>query len=182
MSIPTALDPAVALQAAMPDVALQVEEFRGETTIILPSERVVEVARFFRDTPGLIYNFLSDISAVDYYEEYGGYGNRPGRFAVSYHLLSMLYRRRLRLKVYLPEDNPTVATMINIWPGANWFEREIWDLMGISFDGHPDKRRLMLPDDWDGHPLRRDYPLGYETVMFSFNADEIMKHKPFARE
>lgn len=182
MSIPTALDPAAALQAAMPDLNLEVEVFSDETTLIVPPERVTEVAKFLRDTPGLVYNFLSDISSVDYYEQYGGFGSRPGRYGVAYHLLSMLYQRRLRLKVYLPEDNPTVATMIPLWPGADWFEREIWDLMGITFDGHPDKRRLMMPDDWDGHPLRRDYPLGYETVMFSFNADETMKYKPFAKE
>ena len=181
MSIPTALDPVAALQAAMPDVILESEIFRDETTIVVPPAKLDEVARFFRDTPGLVYNFLSDISAVDYYEPYGSI-NRLGRFGVAYHLLSMLYKRRLRLKVYLPEDNPTVDTLINVWPGANWFEREIWDLMGITFEGHPDKRRLMMPDDWDGHPLRRDYPLGYETVMFSFNVDEKMKHKPFARE
>jgi NADH-quinone oxidoreductase subunit C len=182
MSILQALDPAAAVQQAMPDAIQDVQEFRDEITIVVAPERVVEVARFFRDTPGLVYNFLSDISSVDYYEEYGGYGDRPGRFGVCYHLLSMLYRRRLRLKVYLPEENPTVESMIPVWPGANWLEREIWDLMGIDFKGHPDKRRLMMPDDWQGNPLRRDYPLGYETIMFSFNADEKMKHKPFAKE
>jgi len=182
MSIPTALDPAAAIQSAMPDAVLAVEEFRGETTIIVTPDQINEVARYFRDTPGLVYNFLSDISAVDYYEPYGGYGDRPGRFAVCYHLLSMLYRRRLRLKVYLPEENPVVDSVIEVWPGADWFERETWDLMGIEFRGHPDKRRLMMPDDWEGHPLRRDYPLGYETVMFSFNADEKMKYKPFAKD
>lgn len=182
MSIPTALDPAAALKAAMPDINVEADDFRGDTTLIVPREQIITVARYFRDTPGLVYNFLSDISSVDFYEPYGGYGDRPGRFAVSYHLLSMLYRRRLRLKVYLPEDDPVVDTVIEVWPGANWFEREIWDLMGIEFRGHPDKRRLMLPDDWQGHPLRRDYPLGYETVMFSFNADEKMKHKPFAKD
>jgi len=94
----------------------------------------------------------------------------------------MLYNRRIRLKVYLSEENPEVETVTTVWPAANWLEREIMDLMGIQFKGHPDKRRLMMPDDWNGHPHRRDYPLGYETVMFSFNVDEIMKHKPLAKE
>ncbi|MBC6934702.1 MAG: NADH-quinone oxidoreductase subunit C [Chloroflexi bacterium] len=182
MTIPSALDPAAAVRTALPDVLLDTVEFRGETTLVVARERIVEVATVVRDTPGLVYNFLSDISAVDYWEPYGGWGERPERFAVSYHLLSMLYKRRLRLKVYVPEDNPVVPTIIGIWPAANWLEREIHDLMGIYFDGHPDQRRLMLPDDWQGHPHRRDYPLGYETIMFSFNADEIMKHKPFAKE
>jgi NADH-quinone oxidoreductase subunit C len=75
-----------------------------------------------------------------------------------------------------------VDTLTTVWPAANWLEREIFDMMGIEFTGHPDLRRLLMPDDWDGHPHRRDYPLGYETPMFSFNVDEIKKHKPFAKE
>jgi NADH-quinone oxidoreductase subunit C len=94
----------------------------------------------------------------------------------------MLYKRRLRVKVYVSEDHPALPSVIGVWPAANWLEREINDLMGIQFDGHPDLRRLMMPDDWNGHPHRRDYPLGYETVMFSFNVEEIMKHKPKALE
>jgi NADH-quinone oxidoreductase subunit C len=178
MSVPQALNPAEAAKKAYPEAILDVHEYAGETTLVVDPLLLPTVAKYVRDTPGLVYNFLSDVSAVDYYPEY----NRPGRFGVSYHLLSMLYRRRLRLKVYLPEDEPTVATVTAVWPGANWPEREIMDMMGIDFKGHPDKRRLLMPDDWQGHPHRRDYPLGYETVMFSFNAEEILKHKPKARE
>ncbi len=179
MSIPQALDPAAAVKAAFPDAVNEVVEYAGDTTLVLKPESLVAVCRYLRDTPGLVYNFLSDVSAVDYWEPSGAW-TRPGRFAVSYHILSMLYRRRLTLKVYLPEENPTVDTVTSVWPGANWLEREQADMLGIEFKGHPDKRRLLMPDDWQGHPLRRDYPLGYETVMFSFNADEIMKHKPKA--
>ncbi|MBL8163720.1 MAG: NADH-quinone oxidoreductase subunit C [Anaerolineae bacterium] len=178
MSIPQALDPAAAVKAAFPDAIDDVREYAGDTTLVLKPEYLVRVAQYLRDTKGLVYNVLSDVSAVDYWPDY----NRPGRFGVSYHLLSMLYRRRLRLKVYLAEDEPTVETVTGVWPGANWLEREAQDLMGIDFKGHPDSRRLMMPDDWQGHPHRRDYPLGYETVMFSFNAEEIMKHKPRATE
>lgn len=181
MSIPQALDPVSAVKAAFPDAVDEVVEYAGETTLVLKPEKLLAVVGYLRDTPGLVYNFLSDISAVDYWEA-GGMWQRPGRFGLSYHLLSMLYRRRLRLKVYLPDDEPTVETVTPVWPGANWLEREAADMMGIHFSGHPDKRRLMMPDDWQGHPHRRDYPLGYETVMFSFNADEIMKHKPKASE
>lgn len=178
MSIPQALDPAAAVKAAFPDAIDDVHEYAGDTTLILKPEYLTRVAQYLRDTKGLVYNVLSDVSAVDYWPDY----NRPGRFGVCYHLLSMLYRRRLRLKVYLPEEDPSVETVTGVWPGANWLEREAQDLMGIDFRGHPDKRRLMMPDDWQGHPHRRDYPLGYETVMFSFNAEEIMKHKPRATE
>lgn len=178
MSVPQALDPAAAVKNAFPDAVEDVHVYGGDTTLVVKPEHLVTVARFLRDTTGLVYNYLSDVSAVDYYPEY----NRPGRFGVSYHLLSMLYKRRLRLKVYLSEDNPSVETVTTIWPGANWLEREIQDMMGIDFKGHPDKRRLLMPEDWNGHPHRRDYPLGYETVMFSFNAEEILKHKPRAKE
>lgn len=178
MQIPAALDAVEALKGAMPDSVLDTHEFHGETTLIVKAADIVNVLRYLRDSKGLIYNYLSDISAVDYYPDY----NRPGRFGVCYHLYSMLYNRRLRVKVFLQEDDPTVPTATVVWKAANWLEREIYDMMGIVFDGHPDLRRVLLPDDWDGHPQRRDYPLGYETVMFSFNKDEINAHKPYAKE
>ena len=178
MQIPKALDPVEAVKGKFPDALLDVVTFRDETTLVIHPQQLVNVARYLRDTNGLIYNYLSDVSSVDYYPDY----NRPGRFGVCYHLLSMLYNRRVRVKVYLPEDEPVVATITQVYPAANWLEREIYDMMGIIFEGHPDRRRVLLPEDWDGHPLRRDAPLGYETVMFSFNVDEISKHKPFAQE
>ena len=178
MSVAAAIDPIEAVKKAYPQAVEDVVEYAGETTLVLNPDYLPAVARYMRDTAGLVYNFLSDISAVDYYPDY----NRPGRFGVSYHLLSMLYKRRLRLKVYLPEDEPTVETVTTVWPGANWPEREVMDMMGVDFKGHPDKRRILMPEDWNGHPHRRDYPLGYETPMFSFNANEIMQHKPKAKE
>ncbi|MBI1279735.1 MAG: NADH-quinone oxidoreductase subunit C [Anaerolineaceae bacterium] len=178
MSVAAAIDPVEAVKKAYPQAVEDVVQYAGETTLVLNPDYLPAVARFVRDAVGLTFNFLSDISAVDYYPDY----NRPGRFGVSYHLLSMLYKRRLRLKVYLPEDAPVVETVTTVWPGANWPEREIMDMMGVDFNGHPDKRRLLMPDDWNGHPHRRDYPLGYETPMFSFNVEEIMKHKPKSRE
>jgi NADH-quinone oxidoreductase subunit C len=181
MSIPQALDPAAAVRSAFPDTLQDVIEFRGETTLVVPPEKIVAVGKYLRDTAGLVYNFLSDISAVDYWEP-GGIWQRPGRFGVSYHLLSMLYKRRLRVKVYLQDEESSVDSVISVWPAASWLEREAHDLMGITFNGNPDLRRLMLPDDWQGHPHRRDYPLGYETIMFSFNVENILKHKPKATE
>lgn len=181
MNIPKPLNPAEALQAAFPDVLQDVITFRDETTVVVPPSEIPRVLHFFREMKGLVYNFLSDISAVDYYEPHGPI-TRPERFAVSYHLYSMLYNRHLRVKTYVNEGDPVVPTVTGIWPGANWLEREAYDLMGIRFEGHPDMRRLLMPEDWDGHPHRRDYPLSYETVQFSFNAEEIMKHKPFVKK
>lgn len=179
MNIPNALNPADALKSAMPDAVVDVKSYAGETTLVVKPERLPEVLHYLRDTRGLVYNFLSDISPVDYYPEtrYGG-----ERFGVSYHLYSMLYNRRLRVKVYLFEDDPSMPTATEVFPGANWLEREAYDMMGIEFKGHPDLRRVLMPEDWNGHPHRRDYPLGYETVMFSFNVEEINKHKPYAHE
>jgi NADH-quinone oxidoreductase subunit C len=186
MNVKPALDPIQAVQAAFPGALQDVVEYAGETTLVIDAAQLAKVSRYLRDTAGLIYNFLSDISAVDYYEPTGGISGRPARFGVCYHIYSMLYNRRLRVKVYVDEQddgsNPIVPSVVGVWPAGNWLEREAADMMGIVFEGNPDQRRLLMPDDWQGHPHRRDYPLGYETVQFSFNAEEIMKHKPFAKE
>lgn len=178
MNVPEALDPVEAVKVNLAGVLQDVVEFRDETTLIVEAKDIPAVIRYLRDTPGLIYNFLSDISAVDYYPDY----TRPGRFGVAYHIYSMLYNRRLRVKTFVDEDSAVVPTITSLWPAANWFEREIYDMMGIEFDGHPNMKRILMPTDWNGHPHRRDYPLGYETIQFSFNVDEILKHKPFAEE
>ncbi|XWX04263.1 NADH-quinone oxidoreductase subunit C [Aggregatilineales bacterium SYSU G02658] len=178
MHIPPAIDPVESLKAALGDAILDVKVFRKETTVVVEPSRIVDVMLHLRNTTGLVYNFLSDISAVDYYPD----THHPERFGVAYHIYSMLYNRRLRVKVYLPEEEPVVPSITSVWPAANWLEREIIDMMGITFEGHPDPRRLLMPEDWDGHPHRRDYPLGKEVVQFSFNAEEIMKYKPFAQK
>ncbi|MDZ4672247.1 MAG: NADH-quinone oxidoreductase subunit C [Phototrophicales bacterium] len=182
MSISPAIDPVEAVSKAFSTAVKGVDHFRDETTIIVDPAQLPAVVRFLRDTAGLIYNYLSDISAVDYWDEEGSYEDRMGRFGVSYHIYSLLYNRRLRVKVFLPEENPTAPTITEIFPAANWLEREAFDMMGITFSGHPNMKRILMPTDWDGHPHRRDYPLGYETIQFSFNIEEILKHKPFAKE
>lgn len=189
MQIPEPIDPVDSVKGAFPDAVQHVKTFRDETTLIVAAEQIVDVMMHLRNTTGLFYNYLSDISAVDYYpndygKAYDGAAKdfRPERFGVAYHLYSMLYNRRLRVKTFAAEEDPVVPTVTPVWPAANWLEREIHDMMGVKFEGHPDMRRLLMPADWDGHPHRRDYPLGYETVQFSFNAEEIMKHKPLAKD
>lgn len=168
-------DPQLVLPEAFGDAIEGIETFRGQLTIYVAASHIVEVARFCRDTDGLRYVFLSEVMAADYYPS-------VPRFGISYQLYSMLYNRRLRLKVMWSEGDPDVPSVTELWPAANWHEREVYDMFGIPFDGHPDLRRLLMPPDWEGHPLRKDYPLGYETVQFSFNVDEINKHKPYARK
>jgi len=162
------------VQEAFPDAVLDTIAFRDELTLIIDPEKIIEVARFCRDTEGLEFNLLSDLSFVDYYPE-------EPRFAVCYHLYSIFFRHRLRLKVMLSGEEPQVATVTPIYPAANWQEREAYDMMGIEFIGHPFLKRILMPKDWEGYPLRKDYPLGYEQVQFTFNFDEVMRQKPQAK-
>jgi NADH-quinone oxidoreductase subunit C len=170
-----ALNPVDAARGSLGDAVQDVIEDRGETTIVVDAAKIADICRYFRDTDGLEYNFLSDITAVDYYPQ-------EPRFAVCYHIYSMIYNRRLRLKVSLPGDDPKIPTITTVWPAAGFQEREGYDMMGIIFEGHPDLRRILMPEDWEGYPLRKDYPLGYEPVQFSFNYEEINKLKPYAKE
>ena len=179
MQIAPALDPLTSLKEKFPEAIVFTKTFREELTIVVQPNPIVDIMNYLRNTPGLVYNFLSDISSVDYYPHTPS-EERPERFGVSYHIYSMLYNRRLRIKAFAAEDNPVIPTIISVYPGANWLEREIHDVMGITFEGHPDQRRLLLPDDWNGHPSRRDVPLGKEMIQFSFNVDDILKHKPRA--
>ncbi len=128
-----------------------VQEFRGETTLCIRAGRLRRVCEFLRDAPDLSFTYLSDVTAVDHYP------NAP-RFEVVYHLLSLATFSRLRLKVRVSGDEPEVESLVPVWPGADAFEREVFDLFGIRFQGHPYLRRILLPEDWEGHPLRKDYP------------------------
>ncbi|MCA9893698.1 MAG: NADH-quinone oxidoreductase subunit C, partial [Anaerolineae bacterium] len=136
MQIASPIDPVAAVEEKFGDDVLYVKMFRDETTIVVSTNRIVEVIQFLRSTPGLVYNYLSDISSVDYYpndygDSYDGQNDRsyrPERFGVSYHIYSMLYNRRLRVKVFAMEETPTVPTIVGLWPAANWLEREIADM------------------------------------------------------
>ena len=140
----------------------EVVEFRGETTIVVPREMMLEICAYCRQDPNLQFNLLTDATCVDRYP-------MEPRFEVNYHLVSIPRKARLRLKTKLSGNDAVMDSMVPVWPGANWLEREIWDLMGIRFNGHPDLRRILLPDDWEGHPLRRDFPVqGFRDVPSSY--------------
>jgi NADH dehydrogenase I D subunit len=155
------------LKERFPEAVLGVSTFRDETSVTIAADKVVEVCRFLRDEPALQYNMLTDLTVVDRL----GLGLSP-RFEAVYYLTSLPYRRRIRLKAPIPSDPPAIDSVTSVWPGANWPEREAYDLMGVTFRGHPDPRRILLPHDWKGHPLRKDYPLGGEPVEFTVNADD----------
>jgi NADH-quinone oxidoreductase subunit C len=123
-----------------------------QPTIYVSRDHLPDVVRILRDRADLAFNFLAELTAADYWP-------RDPRFEVVYILVSIVHRRRLRLKVRLYGSDAHIGTITGVWPAANWLEREVWDLFGITFDGHPDPRRLLMPEDWEGFPLRKDYPV-----------------------
>ena len=134
-----------------PEAVEETRTFRGEVTLYIKPTQFRCACEFLRDEPGLKYRFLTDVTALDLYPQ-------EPRFEVVYHLLSIETGERLRLKVRVSGENPRCATAIPVWPSANAFEREIFDLFGIVFEGHPFLHRMLLPEDWEGYPLRKDYP------------------------
>ena len=128
------------------------QSFRGEVTLFIPREKLRRVAEFLRDDADLAFSFLADLTALDHYP------SEP-RFETVYHLLSIKNGERLRLKVRFSGDDPRVESMVAVWPAANAYEREVFDLFGIHFENHPFLRRILMPEDWEGHPLRKDYPV-----------------------
>jgi len=146
-----------ALTRERPEWVGEVVEALNETTMTVKREHLVEVCSYLKSTPAARFDFLADICGVD-----RGPEEEP-RFEVNYHLFSTTIHHRLRLKVLLTDEDPHVPTVTGVWRTANWHERETFDLFGVIFDGHPDLRRILLPDDWQGYALRKDFPLrGYE--------------------
>jgi NADH-quinone oxidoreductase subunit C len=130
----------------------KVSDFKGEVSepyLLVDAQAIIEVCCFLRDDSNLKFEVLSDLTALDWPKE--------EKIQVVYHLYSYTHRHQIVLKVNLPRDNPKIATAEGVWKVANWFEREVYDLFGVIFDGHSDLRRIMLPEDWVGHPLRKDY-------------------------
>lgn len=135
-----------------PQAIEEVVHFRDEYTIRVKREHLLEISRYLKEEAECSFNFLSDLCGVDYM------GRKP-RFEVVYHLYSMEHKHRLRIKVSLSEDDLTVPSVVSIWRTANWHERECYDLLGINFSDHPDLRRILTPDGFKDHPLRKDFPL-----------------------
>lgn len=139
------------VQSRFPGAVDKLSYWVGDWTLILDTARLLDVATYLRDAPGAEFNFCADVTATDW-------PVRAKRFDVIYNLYSIRLRHRVRLKIQAG-DGEGVPTVTAIWPSANWLEREVFDLFGIRFEGHPDLRRILMPDDWQGHPQRKDYPL-----------------------
>src|SRR3954447_6165208 len=155
-----------AVQAAVPGAQIdRAPSIDLQTTIYASPQDVPALARALRDRPELSFDFLAELTAVDFWP-------KEPRFELVYVMVSIAHRARLRMKVRLASDDPHVDTVSGVWPAANWLEREVWDLFGIAFDGHPDPRRLLMPEDWQGFPLRKDYPV---QIRMTPNASEALQ-------
>ena len=163
------------IETAVSQSIEQITDFRGERTLLIKPNKLKQVCRLLLDDKDLHYNLLADICADDLLPA-------EPRFAVNYHIYSLTHNHRLRLRVQVANPDRGPETVASVWPIATWLEMEVWDLMGIKFKGNTSLRRLFMPEDWQGHPLRKDYPLGYEEVQFSFNREEIDKKKPYAQD
>ena len=150
------------------------DEFRDEVHVLVKSAHIVEALTLLRDD--YKFELLSALTAVDYYPQ------ETPRFHVIYQLTSLTHNISLMLRVPVNGTGPNVPTVSRVYAAANWRERELMDMFGIEFEGHPDPRRLLLPDDLDGHPLRKDFPLGYEEPQFTFNFEDIDVRKPRPKE
>ena len=139
------------LRAWNPQAVSEMVEYRGETTIVVPRELLLATAKQCKENPALDFNLLSDATCVDRFPV-------EPRFELNYHLVSLARRDRLRLRTSVSAQQPVIDSLVPVWLGANWLEREIFDLFGVRFEGHPDLRRILLPEGFEGAPLRRDFP------------------------
>ena len=135
------------------DAIIDSHNFRGDQTVTVQKNVLVDLFKFIRDDPALDFNFLMDLTAVDYLNR------KDNRFEVVYHFYSLKQNDRLRVKVPVSEEDCTIDSVSSLWKTANWYEREVWDLYGIKFNDHPDMRRILLYEEFKGHPLRKDYPI-----------------------
>ena len=163
-----------ALQNAVPGAVEQISFYVGDWTVIVPVAKLVEAGRFLHDAPETAFDFCSDVTASDW-------PTRPQRFDVVYCLFSTRHRKRLRLKVRAAENDP-VPSVTGIWPAADWLEREVYDLFGVNFTGHPNRKRILMPDDWQGHPQRKDYPLEGPGELLMENPLDWLKLKQAKEE
>lgn len=167
------LEIAERLKMHFPEEVLDVKEFRGQVSVTVKKGKIVEMSRFLHDEPDLFLDYLVDLCGVDYLHK------KDNRFEVVYHLFSMKHRHALRIKAEVPGNDARIASVMPVWIGANWHERECYDMYGIVFTGHPDLRRVLLPEDWQGYPLRKDYPLKGPAEEWSGFLDVLDRSKQY---
>ena len=149
------------LRERFPEAILSAKSFRNEITVVVTPSEIVRVCRHLKEDPDLRYDFLSDLTAVDRLREHP-------RFEVVYHLYSLQFKRRVRLRVQV-EEGEAVPSVTPVWGTADWHEREVYDMFGVGVEGHPDLRRILMPEAWEGHPLRKDYPVNKRQPLIGPN-------------
>lgn len=157
------------IKEKFPNSVLSTSEYRGQASVVLNRESILDVCHWLHDDPEMRMDLLKDITGIDWL------GKKDTRFEVIYHLYSLEHKHTIRLKAPVPEADPSILSVTPVWKGAEWHERECFDMFGIQFEGNPDLRRVLMPEDWEGHPLRKDYPLegpsrendwpGYKEVL-----------------
>jgi NADH-quinone oxidoreductase subunit C len=160
-----------AIKAKFLDEVLSTSEFRGDLTATVTKEILVDLIQFLKKDPALDFNVLMDLTAVDYLAR-----DRKPRFDVVYHLYSLLHKHRVRVKVGIEENQPEINSLTSIWPAANWFEREVWDMFGIRFLGHPELKRILMYESFEGHPLRKDYPVNKRQPLILQKTDQELEN------
>jgi len=151
------MTPLQRVQERFAQEVIETHALRGDETVIIRPKALRDVAKFLKDTPELDFNVLMDLTAVDYLFFAGGRIQKEFRFEVVTHFYSIKHNHRLRIKVPVAEEDPEVDTLCDLWPSANWYEREVWDMFGIRFKGHPNLKRILMYDEFQGHALRKDY-------------------------
>jgi len=141
------------IKERFPEQVVEVTDFRDQVSVIVKRDSIFGICRYLHDEPLLIFDHLQDLCGADYH------GKKEPRFEVVYNLYSIRLHNRIRMRAQVPESDSRIHSVTSIWAGANWHERECFDMFGIVFQGHPDHRRILMPEDWEGHPLRKDYPL-----------------------
>jgi NADH-quinone oxidoreductase subunit C len=162
------------LQAAIPDAVKAISYWVGDWTIIVAPEQIIEIAQHLRYAPDAAFDLCTDLTATDW-------PPRPARFDVVYCLYSTRHRHRLRVKTMVAENQP-LASATPVWPAANWLEREVFDMFGVNFTGHPDRRRILMPEDWQGFPQRKDYPLEGPGELLMENPIDWLKLRQLREE
>jgi len=163
------------IKEKFPDEVLEIKEFREQVSVLLKKGRILDICKYLHDDPELCFDYLVDLCGADYAES-------KQKLEVIYHLYSISNEHAIRLKAEVPAINPEIDSVTSVWTGVNWHERECYDMFGIIFKGHPDLRRILMPEDWDGYPLRKDYPVeGQDEEWRGFKAvlDRSKRFKEF---
>lgn len=157
------------LNSRFADAIIREDNFRNQQSFYIKPQHLAEICRALYEDSELNIKYLSDITSLDWLNHEQ---EKDGRFEVVYNLYSLEHRYRFFIKVRLPGENPAIESLTGLWAGADWLEREVYDMMGIRFDGHPDLTKILTPDELEGHPLRKDFPLTWEQPAFNWNKDD----------